>query len=146
MKLLFASLIVGLIVHFLTRRAMEKKEANFRTLILSNYKGVWPVFPTTPWDKDVMQRAAEIERLMDEYGNRQPRLVIPFYYNNVKSLEPGEKVELDYSNFILESCRTVLREHENLLKKAHEQDAIATAKTFGGQTDWENVNYQNKPL
>ena len=126
---------------FVSARLQKKNEANFQAQVLARFTGVWPVFPTSPWDDTVKERADEISAGFVEHGNTFPKYVQPYYYNDVIRDESGKErstASLSWQNCLVLYMHDYLRRVDEFHAKQYAKDPEATREYLGGQS--KNLN------
>ena len=129
------SLCSAALAIYIYRRITKKAQANFRAQVLASFTGVWPVFPVSPWDDTVDDRAKEIAKGFVDEGNAFPKYVQPYYYNDLVSVD-GKKISTasqDWQNCLVLFCQDYLRRVEAFHARHAEKDPVAAAQHFSYQ-------------
>lgn len=135
MELLFALLLGAAGGMWIYKRAMAKDAANFKAYILANYTGVWAVYPTSPWDETVEQRAAEIEAGFIEHGNTLPKYVQRYYFNDMVKGPggPTSTAALGWQDCMVLFANDYLHRVSEFHTTQHQKDPQSTAQFLAGQ-------------
>lgn len=123
--------ILLIVAYLFSKRQTQIEKQDYRTAFLSQYAGIFPVFPDGPNDALVEERAAQWRERFEAHQNKKA-VVIAYPFNTILD-GTTTTITKDYQDSMVLFCQNYLRKVEELHLLAALANQQLSQRHFGGQ-------------